>query len=735
MDSFSLKVNVDDTIYVSDNSFAVIQLYDTVDNPMADQICFTDSQAYVVTTWNYTPSSWVTQEQCETYLYVQPQDTGWFYFDVQVVLYIPCDSDTFYVSDSVYIVPMPSPGAPPIQVQMIGSEYFCPGGSVVQYGTGGGAFYTWSGPTNNGVINDSIIVSVQGWYTVASVVYDTNQYGCIDSAMSSMTKLIKKKPQPVLEASSLVICPNDVVWLNATSTGATMGFFWEGPSGPIPGDSSAIAVSEPGAYYVIVNDSDSCDLSSNTIILNQYTTPSLAAGGDLIICDGDSVTLSVVSNAGSQIEWLPPLSGSGTEQTVYSPGVYTCKITSCGIETYATMEVFPSYVESEITFEGVLCLDSFMVLYGSDSMHTYAWNQNNTGADSIIITQAGTYVLTTTDTNGCSKVSDPVQISIDQDPPMVTIDGYPVLCYDDTMTLFANPGMVRYRWSTGDTTETIDIIDEGTFSVWVRDSNGCRGLSDPIKITTPDTVAKYDVEGDLAFCEGDSVKFRARKGHMASYLWLPDSVLSRTIWFDTTGRYWLFTVDTFGCDAWSAPVDVYMQPNDIEKPSVEDTLICEYDFANLVASVNVGTLTWSEKPFGRSIAEGVHFQTPPLIEDNTYYVWSDYELCRGDTSAVQVYTMDCFNAFIPNIFTPNGDGNNEFFSIKLNQIQCFHLYVYNRWGVLLSESHDVEQGWDGTNQRTGEPVVEGTYYYLLEFCRHNGTNERLTGFLTLIRGN
>ena len=102
---------------------------------------------------------------------------------------------------------------------------------------------------------------------------------------------------------------------------------------------TAIIATETGTYYCNVNDADSCDLTSNSIILSQYSTPSLEAGGDVVICDGDSLTLTVVSNAGSEIEWLPPLSGNGLTQVVTQPGVYTCKITSCGIETYASIEV------------------------------------------------------------------------------------------------------------------------------------------------------------------------------------------------------------------------------------------------------------------------------------------------------------------------------------------------------------------------------------------------------------
>jgi len=220
---------------------------------------------------------------------------------------------------------------------------------------------------------------------------------------------------------------------------------------------------------------------------------------------------------------------------------------------------------------------------------------------------------------------------------------------------------------------------------------------------------------------------------MAEYLWLPDSLLGRTRFFDTTGTYWLHTTDTFGCEAWSDTVNVYMQPNEVEKPWVEDTLICQSERAGLLSLVNIGTLQWSDRPYGRVFHEGPFYLTDILFEPVIYYVWSEFELCRGDTSSVRVTTKDCFNAFIPNIFSPNGDGKNEMFRIQLNEIQCFHLYIYNRWGILIHESHSIDEGWNGTVQRTGAPAPEGTYYYILEYCRHDGSEEKVMGYTTLLR--
>lgn len=732
LDSFELRALVDDTIYVCDNESFNIILYDSVDNPTAVPICFTDSQPQINSIFTYTPPNWIATISCHTFINVVPQDTGWFHFSVTLFRSTPCDTDTFFVSDSVYVIPMPAPTATGFTLSIDGPDYFCPGESITLTGSGAPNI-TWLGTGVTGNTSNSVQVGSAGNYSINATIVETNQYGCSDSITSTATKQVSLKPQPSISASTLLICPGDSVWLTVANSGATEGFFWEGPNGPIASDSSSISVSDPGIYYCTVNDSDSCDLTSNTVELLQYNTPSLV-GSDLIICEGETLTISVVSSANSLIEWLPPLSGSGATQTVTEPGVYACQITSCGIVTTATIEVFPSYVESEITPSGVLCLDSFIVLNGSEGMEDYQWSSSSLNQDSIIITQPGTYILTTTDSNGCSKVSDPVTIEITQEPTVIGLTGYPVFCYDDSITLYGNANMASYYWKPrGDTTQNIVSYEEGTFTLQTRDSNGCRGVSEPIEVTIPDTIARFTVTGETEFCEGDSIVFRANKGGKAQYLWLPDSVEGRTRAFYETGNYHLFTIDTFGCEAWSVPISVYVQENNIEKPIGEDTIICVGHFASLAAEVNIGTLNWAVRPYGNVINEGNFFETPDLFDHTTYYLWSDYLLCRGDTTQIKVKLKDCFSVFDPNIFTPNGDGINDRFTIVLEEITCLEIVVYNRWGVKLYEGSGIDAGWDGINHNNGKPAEEGTYYYLAEYCRIDGSTGNLKGYITLLR--
>ena len=85
--------------------------------------------------------------------------------------------------------------------------------------------------------------------------------------------------------------------------------------------------------------------------------------------------------------------------------------------------------------------------------------------------------------------------------------------------------------------------------------------------------------------------------------------------------------------------------------------------------------------------------------------------------------------YIPNAFTPNGDGINDAFGVKGEGIRNYHLYVYNRWGEVVFESTNPKQQWDGNY--AGNPVEQGVYVYQV-FAAGLGKNSK-TGSVRLVR--
>jgi gliding motility-associated-like protein len=87
------------------------------------------------------------------------------------------------------------------------------------------------------------------------------------------------------------------------------------------------------------------------------------------------------------------------------------------------------------------------------------------------------------------------------------------------------------------------------------------------------------------------------------------------------------------------------------------------------------------------------------------------------------------SVFVPSAFTPNSDGINDIFRIKGENLQNFTLKVFNRWGEVIFESSNPNDGWDGKFQ--GNPVQNDTYVY--QVTAKNLVGRNLTGAVTLIR--
>ena len=84
--------------------------------------------------------------------------------------------------------------------------------------------------------------------------------------------------------------------------------------------------------------------------------------------------------------------------------------------------------------------------------------------------------------------------------------------------------------------------------------------------------------------------------------------------------------------------------------------------------------------------------------------------CQTDSSEVTVAIAESYLA-VPNVFTPNNDGQNDEFRVAYRSLREFHIWVYNRWGKLVYESVDPAKGWDGNIN--GRPAAPGAYYYVI----------------------
>ncbi len=108
------------------------------------------------------------------------------------------------------------------------------------------------------------------------------------------------------------------------------------------------------------------------------------------------------------------------------------------------------------------------------------------------------------------------------------------------------------------------------------------------------------------------------------------------------------------------------------------------------------------------------------------------DACVEDT-CMKIKNTFNIDVEVPNVFSPNGDGFNDQFKIRIEGEQKYKLTIYNRWGGKVFESGEAKTMWNGKIDNTGAECPAGVYYYIFDFQLRTQTDKTRTGSVTLIR--
>ncbi|MCC5923559.1 MAG: gliding motility-associated C-terminal domain-containing protein [Crocinitomicaceae bacterium] len=206
-----------------------------------------------------------------------------------------------------------------------------------------------------------------------------------------------------------------------------------------------------------------------------------------------------------------------------------------------------------------------------------------------------------------------------------------------------------------------------------------------------------------------------------------DSVISVATWSNPynfgnqPGVYEIIAItDAFCTD--SSGIVATIEIIDAPAPPVVNVpdLICHQNFTELVTGTSPnGNLSWfSNEDLTDIVGQGETFQPIDVPGITTYYVIATENGCESEPTVFTV-EVDICSVIVPEGFSPNGDGINDFFVIQnLNAFPGSKFTVFNRWGGEVYHSDDYQNNWDGTSTSNlnigGNQLPEGTYYYLLE---------------------
>jgi hypothetical protein len=274
------------------------------------------------------------------------------------------------------------------------------------------------------------------------------------------------------------------------------------------------------------------------------------------------------------------------------------------------------------------------------------------------------------------------------------------------------------------------LIDTFYYTVTTQQAGFICNNTDTVYVfSRPNPTVTIDTSGVTEFCAGGSVTLIAQNG-FSNYLW-NNGATTPSIKATQAGSYFVIATDQFGCKDTSNIITVHL----ISVPDVKvfpDTLIMFGDSVMLYTDLNllgadIDSFIWSPN-LNISCTDCPNPYVSPLI-DQLYGVRVYSKGCVvSDSALVRIILPN--NFFIPNAFTPNGDGNNDVFYIYAQSgVKVFEFRIFNRIGEMV---HAGAFPWDGNYK--GKPSPPGVYVYVFKLGLYGDDRSIiLKGSVTLIR--
>lgn len=520
------------------------------------------------------------------------------------------------------------------------------------------------------------------------------------------------------------LCPGETSTL--TFNGAAANISWQ-PANSLSAPNATVTTAFPNApttYTVEATDADGCRVIDSVRVFVK-TNGAITLGSDTGICYYDSVTLRPSGGSFASYQWQP--NGESTSFiTVNQSGDYFV-VLSDGLCTFNSdtinITVFPA-TQLQAFNDTTLCAGQSANLTAESGYANYVWN---TGAqtNNINVNTAGFYSYSAVDEAGCRQFSDTVEVKV-TNPPVITLSATPQrICPDQVSVLDAGSlqGIV-YTWTkpndnntyTGNTT-TATVA--GTYSVTASD-NGCATSSNIEVLSANAPTAAIGNDINVCSCDTTVTLSSGSRDATDSFLWntnSTDSAISVSASGDysvqVTSQYGCVSSDTVRVDIRCLKVVAKAEKYDLIKG--QTTTVS----ADSVSYEGVFDYVWKPSEFLNDPSVVASAATPDSSITYLLQITDTENGCIAfDTVRLSVVLPGTFS--FPNVFTPNGDGKNDWFGPYLPEGSTAifpYLRVYNLWGQLVYECLDCDfkqpnSGWDGTFNGSAQP--NGTYQFVAE---------------------
>jgi len=621
-------------------------------------------------------------------------------------------------------------------------------GSASATPAGGVGPYTYSWNTVPVQTTSTAVNLISGTYNVT--VTDAN--GCTTIASANIT-------QPTALTLTLGSSTNPTCFgstngsITVTANGGTGSYLYSINSG-----SNQVSPTFTGlganSYTVVVTDANGCTANVSTT-LTQPTAITATSVITNVSCNGGNngqITLAVLGGTGPySYSW----SNGGTTNPLTSlvAGTYSVTVTDangCTLVLTNLIVTQPSALTvNPSALPPTICIGQNSTLNsnpnGGTAPYTFFWTNGATTQNTTVSPSVTTsYSVQVTDANGCSTTGS---VTVTVNPPLTgSVTAIPsTICMGGSSTLNATVnggtgGPYNFSWSPGGGSgSSINVSPSTTTTYTVTMSDGCSpNITATVTVTVnPSPVVTYTTTG-LSGCEPLTVTYTNTTPNSSSCVWningIPYNSCVVTQTFPVQGTYTanLTVTDVNGCTSTGTNVtaNVYPIPTAAFNvtPPVVNIMEPLVTFNN---TSSAGSYQWN---FGDGNTSTQLYPTHTYGDTGTFTVQLIVTTSHGctDTAYGTVYISDVFSLYVPNAFTPNGDGRNETFTPVVTGYDFYEFWIFDRWGEMIYYSTKAGTPWDGTYQ--GKIVKEDVYVWKVHAKeKDSARHHNLVGHVTVLK--
>ena len=576
-----------------------------------------------------------------------------------------------------------------------------------------------------------------------------NDKGCLNYD----TIAVDMEPLPVFSLADQEICSEDTVTLNVPGSWEEVNWFTFGNQLLQNGTPTyRFSVEGSTTLWAEVFNSAGC-VNYDTVTITELELPIFDLGSDQYRCYGDSVEFDL-GNIGVNYSWFDhddvlvstayPFSYLAEETDTLMLLVESAE--GCFYEDSLIMNINPLPAFDIMGTDEICAMDTTTLsIFHSDivGINWYTTLEDSLFTEGLSFNYApqasGWLYAGLTDQNACAT-TDSVFITVNPRPEALAGEDA-LICQDQEVTLggvYESPADLSFEWSPAATLSAIDVAqpvaspsEPTTYYLEVTNTEGCNEQDTVYIEVNPEIVV--DAGGDLAVCLGDSVALGGLPTASGSafpytYLWTPAQNLlavdvANPIAVPVSSGEYVVQVRSGDCLVELDTVQIMVN----HAPDItvsEQQSVGPDQSVQLFANGGV-SYRWLPEELLDDPQAASPFASP--LETTEFSVLITDENGCDSTGYVNVLVQN--EIFIPNLFTPNGDGNNDYFKVFGSGVADIRLAVYDLNGnqifIANSVGQAMELGWDGTTG--GSVLPNGTYVWVIDGSFHSGAKLSFSG--------